>query len=190
MPAIDVTTYYLEMLDPRDLRPKRASRADLAMVRVDPPMPVLNRFFYTAVGGDWFWIDRLPWTEQQWRTYLDRPELETWMLTVRGLPAGYFELETQADKNIEIAYFGLLPQFVGAGLGGHLLTCSIERGWVLGARRVWVHTCTLDHPGALANYQARGMRLYKDETQSTNIPEQPTGYWPGSGADTSSRGAR
>lgn len=164
MSSIAVTTYYLEMRDPRDLLPKRSPRSDLALVRIDPPMPELNRFFYTAVGGDWYWNDRLPWPHQRWLDYLNRPELETWMLTVQGVPAGYYELEAQPDQDVEIAYFGLLPRHVGAGLGGHLLTSAIERGWAMGARRVWVHTCTLDHPQALANYQARGMRLYKEET--------------------------
>jgi len=178
MPLTPVTTYYLEMLNPRDLRPKRSPRADIALVKVTPPMPELNRFFYTTVGADWYWHDRLPWTFQQWLDYLNRPELETWMLTVKGVPAGYYELERQPDKNVEIAYFGLLPAFVGAGLGGHLLTCAIERGFAMADGRVWVHTCTLDHPQALANYQARGFRLYKQETHELDLPPQPSGPWP------------
>ena len=174
-----VTTYYLETRAPRDLRAKRSPRRDLALVRLLPPMPVLNRFFYTAVGADWHWTDRLPWPYQRWLDYLNRAELETWMLTVQGVPAGYYELETQPGQEVEIAYFGLLPCFVGGGLGGHLLTCAIERGWAIGARRVWVHTCTLDHPQALANYQARGMRLYKEETKVEDIAGQSPGPWPG-----------
>lgn len=179
MPNIPVTTYYLEILDPRDLRPKRSPRQDLALVQVAPPMPVLNRFFYTAVGGAWWWHDRLPWTHQEWLDYLDRPELETWMLTAAGIPAGYFELEAQPGDSVEVAYFGLLPAFIGGGLGGHLLTCAIERGFGRGARRVWLHTCTLDHPQALANYQARGFKLYKQETTVQDVAERPSGPWPG-----------
>jgi ribosomal protein S18 acetylase RimI-like enzyme len=151
----------------------------LSLARIDPPMPELNRFFYTTVGADWYWLDRLPWTYARWRDYLQRPELETWMLTVNGTPAGYFELEAQADADVEVAYFGLLPAFVGVGLGGHLLTCAIERGFARGARRVWLHTCTLDHPQALANYQARGLRLYKEETCKMDCPPRPSGPWPG-----------
>jgi GNAT superfamily N-acetyltransferase len=176
---ISVTTYHLEILDPRELRPKRSSRADVALVRVDPPMPELNRFFYTTVGGDWHWTDRLPWTMQQWLDYLNRPELETWMLTVAGIPAGYFELEAQAQASVEVAYFGLVPRFVGCGLGGHLLTCAIERGFAMGAQRVWLHTCTLDHPQALPNYQARGLRLFKEETELKDEAQTPIGPWPG-----------
>src|SRR5437879_2053398 len=98
-----VTTWYLEILDPRELRPKRSPRADLALVRVEPPIPELNRFLYATVGGGWYWIDRLAWTYQQWHDYLNRPELQTWLLTAAGVPAGYFELEAQADQNVEIA---------------------------------------------------------------------------------------
>jgi ribosomal protein S18 acetylase RimI-like enzyme len=179
MPLIPVTTYYLEILDPRNLRPKRSPRTDVALVGITPPMPELNRFFYATAGASWYWTDRLPWTYQQWLDYLDRPALETWMLTIAGVPAGYFELESQPEGNVEIVYFGLLPYFVGGGLGGHLLTAAIERGFATGARRVWVHTCTLDHPQALANYQARGMVLYKEETEIKDGAERPSGPWPG-----------
>lgn len=179
MPPTAVTTYYLEMLDPRELRPKGSPRGDLALVRIAPPVPELNRFFYTAVGGAWWWHDRLPWTYRHWLDYLERPELQTWMLSAAGIPAGYFELEAQADASVEVAYFGLLPGFIGAGLGGHLLTCAIERGFAMGARRVWLHTCTLDHPQALANYQARGMRLFKEESAIMEIAEKSCGPWPG-----------
>jgi GNAT superfamily N-acetyltransferase len=179
MPLIPVTTYYLEILAPRNLRPKRSPRTDVALVRVTPPMPELNRFFYATAGASWYWTDRLPWTFQQWLDYLDRPELETWMLTVAGVPAGYFELESQLDSNVEIVYFGLFPYFVGGGLGAHLLTAAIEQGFATGAKRVWVHTCTLDHPRALANYQARGMVLYKEETEIKDEDERPSGPWPG-----------
>ncbi len=176
---VTVVTHYLEMKSPGELRPKRSDRSDVALVPVPRPMPELNRFFYTAVGGDWYWIDRLSWSWQRWLAYLDRPELETWMLTVAGIPAGYFELESQADGDIEVAYFGLLPSFIGQGLGGHLLTAAIERAWQRGARRVWLHTCSLDHPQALANYQARGLRVYRTETHEQEEPERPVGAWPG-----------
>jgi GNAT superfamily N-acetyltransferase len=177
---VSVTITYLEMTSPNELRPRRVSRRDVAVVRVDPPMPELNRFLYTAVGGDWYWIDRLPWDYQKWSDYLRRSELETWLLTVAGVPAGYVELEAQKDGDMEIAYFGLLPSFIGQGLGAHLLTEAVERAWQRGAKRVWLHTCTLDHPIALASYQARGFRIWKTETKLENLPSRPIGPWSGS----------
>src|SRR5262245_52894751 len=112
---VDVTTYYLEMTAPEDLRPKRLDRDDLQVVQVVEPFPELNRFFYTAVGGDWYWLGRLPWTFEQWSKYLARTNVETWMLLVAGLPAGYFELDAAAGGDVEIVYFGILPRFIGQG---------------------------------------------------------------------------
>jgi len=177
--AVAVTTYHLEMLDPGDLRPRLLGRRDLEVTRAEIPCPELSRFLYTAVGGDWFWLDRLGWTCRQWLDWLQRPELQTWVAYVAGTPAGYFELEAQAQGNVEIAYFGLLAQFLGQGLGGHLLTVAVEKAWAMGASRVWVHTCTLDHPAALANYLARGFRLFREETTTKELPAASPGPWPG-----------
>src|SRR5262245_57300024 len=155
---IEFRQFFLEMTAPGDLRPARSARPDVSVARVGTPMPELNRFFYTAIGGGYYWLDRLPWTYQRWLEYLARPELETWVLSVAGVPAGYFEMEAQPGGDAQIVYFGLLPAFIGQGLGGHLLTVAVERAWQRRARRVWVDTCTLDHPAALVHYQARGFR--------------------------------
>lgn len=181
---VKVVTHHLEMTDPAAVRPARGTIPGLEIRQAMHPCPELNRFLYTAVGGDWYWIDRLGWTYEQWRRWVDRPELQTWLAYLDGTPVGYFELEAQLRGDVEIAYFGLLPQFVGRGLGGVLLTAAIERGWQRGARRVWVHTCTLDHPRALANYQARGMRLFKQETEEEELPDRPPGPWPGANLPT------
>lgn len=167
------------MTDPHDLRPKRVEHDGLEIRQAEVPSPEFNRFLYTAVGGDWHWIDRLNWTYDQWLESAGRPELETWVAHISGTPAGYFELEQQSEGDIEIVHFGLLPQFIGKGLGGHLLTVATERAWQMGASRVWVHTCTLDHPGALDNYRARGFRVFREETQPKDLPNEPPGPWPG-----------
>jgi len=159
----NITTYHLEMTDATEFRPFTLEHAEVELKQAKIPCPELNRFLYTAVGGDWYWVDRLNWTYEQWLAYLDRPELETWLAYVFGTPAGYFELEVQPASNVEIAYFGLLPQFIGQGIGSFLLTAAIERAWQMGASRVWVHTCSLDHPRALKNYQAQGFRVFKEE---------------------------
>jgi len=174
-----VTTYHLEMLDPAQLRPARRGALDMQLRRAEIPCPELNRFLYAAVGGEWYWIDRLSWSYDRWMAYLERPELETWVAYISGTPAGYYELERQPEDNIELVYFGLLPQFVGQGLGGTLLTSAARRAWAMGAARVWVHTCSLDGPHALANYQARGFRIFKEEVHEVALPEQAPGPWPG-----------
>ena len=156
-------TYYLEMTYPSELRPSRKNGVALDVRRVEIVCPAFNRFFYTQVGQNWAWIDRLPWSEEQWLAYLCQPGMETWVGYVAGTPAGYFELLRQDESHVELAYFGLLPQFIGQGVGGQLLTAAIQRAWEMQAARVWVHTCSKDHPNALANYTARGFRVYKTE---------------------------
>lgn len=178
MPA-QVITYYLEMLHPHALRPSQQQPVGCELKRVEIPCPELNRFFYTAVGGDWYWLDRLPWTYEQWLAWLSRPEVETWMALVSGTPAGYFELEAQPGPHMEIAYFGLLPQFIGRGIGGWLLTAATQRAWQLEVVRVWLHTCSLDHPYALKHYQQRGFRIYKQEVSYLELPTATPGPWTG-----------
>jgi GNAT superfamily N-acetyltransferase len=174
-----VTTTYLEMTSRDELRPARPSALPVQLVQVEIPCPELNRFLYTAVGARWWWYSRLSWDYARWLAYLDRPALETWVAYVSGAPAGYFELERQQDAAVEFAYFGLLPSFIGKGIGGHLLTAAITRAWEMGAQRVWVHTCTLDHPQALSNYQARGFRIFRVEERQEELPDEPLQPWPG-----------
>src|SRR5687767_14537661 len=170
------------MLDPSWLRAAGRPDERLSVVRAGIASPALNRFLYTAVGGGWFWSDRLGWSFADWRAYLERPEVETWIALLDGTPAGYFELEQQAEGSVEIAYFGLLPAFTGRRFGAYLLSVATARAWSLwppATRRVWLHTCSLDSPIALANYQARGFRLFKTEVHTATLPEETPGPWPG-----------
>lgn len=184
-----VRTTYLEQRSPDELRVAGTPRDPVEIVRVEVPSPEFSRFLYATVGGDWFWLDRLKWTRETWAEYLGRPAVETWVAWVRGTPAGYVELagsSTSDATEVEIAYFGLLPGFLGIGLGGHLLTAGLRRAWTLADRwpgmgpvgRVWVHTCTLDGPAALANYQARGLTSYRTEDAEEEVPDSPPGSWP------------
>ncbi|HYB44709.1 MAG TPA: GNAT family N-acetyltransferase [Candidatus Methylomirabilis sp.] len=178
-----VTTTSLEMTDRAEHRAARPATRPFDLVRAELACPELNRFLYAAVGARWGWYSRLPWDFARWLAYLDRPELETWIAYVTGTTAGYFELERQERGDVELAYFGLLPAFIGQGMGGVLLTRAIDRAWDMGARRVWVHTCTLDHPRALANYLARGFRIFRVEEKLEELPDHPLEPWPGAGAD-------
>ena len=176
-PARDVTKWYLEMCQREELRGRPAPEGDIAVVRSAIPSPEFSRFLYTSVGGAWHWTDRLAWDASRWHDYLVRPQVETWVAYVSGTPAGYIELEAQEHGDVEIVYFGLLPGFIGRGLGGHLLTVGVQRAWAMGARRVWLHTCSLDSPHALANYQARGFRVYHKETAPRETPAaRPSPY--------------
>jgi GNAT superfamily N-acetyltransferase len=176
---VEVTTWSLEMRRPAELRPSPAPDLELTLLQARRPSPELGRFLYTAVGGDWYWIDRLAWPPERWLEWLSRTGVETWVAYLEGTPAGYFELDSSSGSEVEIAYFGLLPGFIGIKLGGWLLTRALERAWEVGPERVWVHTCSLDGPHALANYQARGMRVFKVETNVQELPPEPPGAWPG-----------
>ncbi len=161
-----VTIHYLEMHSPAELLPGKLNAA-LEIREASIKQFPFNRFLYQFIGGPWDWLDKNSWSDEQWRAYAERRELRTWVAWCEGSPAGYFDLELQSGPEVEIKYFGLAPAFIGRGFGGHLLTRAIEEAWNWDSpRRVWVHTCTLDHPNALANYRARGMRLYRSGTAS------------------------
>ena len=158
----EVTTWHLEMNDSAELREVSDSRdMQIGECRID--QFEYNRFLYTQVGAGWEWLDKLNWNDDQWRDYVEDENLRTFVGYVGASPAGYFELQRQANSQIEIAYFGLLPAFIGKGYGGYLLSQAIKTAWASGAARVWVHTCSLDHPSARANYEARGMKLFLTE---------------------------
>jgi ribosomal protein S18 acetylase RimI-like enzyme len=158
-----VSTTYLEMRSPEELRPKHGTDDRFWIGEATVRQWQFNRFLYFAVGEAWSWTDKRGWTDAQWKEYVESPQLRTFVGYYDGAPAGYYELRRD-DSGVEIAYFGLLPAFIGRGFGGALLTNAIEEAWRMSPARVWVHTCTLDHPAALANYQARGMRVYKVES--------------------------
>lgn len=158
-----VTTFFLEMLNRNELRFKECTKPDVRIDECKVKQFKYNKFLYGLVGNYWRWFDKNSWTDEDWRKYAESENLRTWVGYMAGFPAGYYELQKQENGNIEIAYFGLVGSFIGRGLGGYLLSHAIRSAWEWGAKRVWVHTCTLDHPNALTNYLARGMKIYKRE---------------------------
>ncbi|MGH9312112.1 MAG: GNAT family N-acetyltransferase [Vicinamibacterales bacterium] len=102
------------------------------------------------------------------RSYLADRAVSFWVLSVSGGVAGYFELRMHPEPEVrtffvEIAYFGLLPAYLGRGLGKYLLSEAVARAWELHPARVWLHTSTLDHAAALPNYLARGFSIVRTE---------------------------
>jgi GNAT superfamily N-acetyltransferase len=151
------------MRAPDQLHAKRCADARLQIREQTERDWRFNQDLYFRVGEQWEWIDKRPWPDEQWKQYAAAPELRTFAAYYNGTLAGYYELRCDREGGVEIAYFGLLPEFIGQGLGGALLTSAIEEAWRIAPTRVWVHTCNRDHPRALANYQARGMVVYKVE---------------------------
>jgi ribosomal protein S18 acetylase RimI-like enzyme len=164
-----VTRWHLAMTAPEQLRPATVPEQAPEIRRVEVPLAEWSRFLYLAVGRHWHWTDRLAWAEPAWQVHLARPGVETWVAWTEGTPAGYYELDAGPRGDVEILYFGLLPAFIGRGWGGHLLTHAVRRAWALGAGRVILNTCSLDHPAALAAYQARGFGVERvEEYQRTS----------------------
>lgn len=174
----NLKTFYLEMNRPSQLRPFRLEQDALTFQKIEAPNPDFCRFLYATVGEAWWWVDRLNWDFSQWQRHLNRPDIETWVGYLSGAPYGYCELEKENPDSIFIAYFGLLPSCFGKGLGKHLLTETMLRAWALDPVRVWVHTCTLDHPHALNNYLKRGFTHYKTEEGYRDLPDDPPRIWP------------
>jgi GNAT superfamily N-acetyltransferase len=162
---------YLEMRDPSALRPARVPHGNPTTRLEARGAPSLYRALYLGVGGDYRWTDRAGWSDEQIEAHLATPGLELWTLRVDDDIGGFFELEPRADRSVQIAYFGLLPAFVGRGLGGFLCTEAVRRAWALGPERVWLHTCTFDHPAALPNYLARGFSVTRVEDYETTDDE-------------------
>ena len=166
MAAEPLITTYLEMRSRDQLRPKRADARFQVREKRNRDWR-FNRDLYFRVGEQWDWIDKRPWTDDQWEEYAAAPDLRTFAGYYDDVLAGYYELRRDTDRGVEIAYFGLLAEFIGRGLGGALLTSAIDHAWRTDPNpsRVWVHTCNRDHPQALANYQVRGMIVYKVEEE-------------------------
>ena len=157
-----VITYYLEMNTPVEFKPKLDSKG-LIVQECEIKQFQVNKFLYQFVGAAWGWTDKLTLSEQDWQSYAENDNLRTFIAYHKGSIAGYFELQQQAEGTVELAYFGLAPNFIGKGFGGYLLSQAIQAAWGWGGtHRIWVHTCSLDHPSALRNYQARGFAIYKE----------------------------
>lgn len=168
MTRLEVIRTYLQMTHRSELISAKLADERVRVERVLECPPSFFRYLYREVGRQYHWVDRLEWTDEQICQYLSQPSVSLWLLSYTSAPAGYFELRQHEDGSVEIAYFGLLKEFQGRGLGKHLLTIAVEQGWQLGANRLWVHTCTLDHSAALPNYCNRGFKPFRQETYVVN----------------------
>ena len=155
---------YLEINFLKDLKDVPLFLKKFSIALVDPADFQLNKFFYKNIGKNHHWVDRLAWNEKQWIDYASDKKIKTYVLKNKKDFAGYFELIFHPDKNeVEIAYLGLLEEYHNKKLGSYLLSEAIKNAFLDNPKRVWVHTCSLDHKNALKNYIARGMKIFKTE---------------------------
>lgn len=165
----EIRVYHLQMHEPPPGDTSRIPEG-FRVSKVAPPDPQVNARFYREVGGPWSWRELLMWSEEDWKRVVDRPEFHTWVAKLNGDEVGYFEFEQQDGGDVEIVHFGLIDGFTGRGLGRIMLLEAIRVAWELpGTRRLWLHTCTNDHPGALENYKRRGFELFKTEIKGKEL---------------------
>ncbi|PSO84629.1 MAG: GNAT family N-acetyltransferase, partial [Cyanobacteria bacterium QH_9_48_43] len=148
---------------PGELKPARIADRRVRIEQAVNCPASFYRYLYREVGSKYNWVDRLNWRDDEIWAHLAQPHISLWIMYYENSPAGYFELKQHSDSSTELAYFGLLPDCMGCGLGKYLLTCAVERAWATGANYIWVHTCTLDHSAAMPNYLKRGFQPFKRE---------------------------
>ena len=156
-----IDRFYLEINSINELKPKRTLLDDFTLFEAEKNNFDLNKFFYKQIGKKHQWVDRLIWQDKNWIEYVSNKNLKTFILQKNNDFVGYFELFFNKNE-CEIAYFGILEEFIGKGYGGFLLSEAIRIGFK-NANRIWVHTCSLDHPNAIENYKSRGMKVFKTE---------------------------
>jgi GNAT superfamily N-acetyltransferase len=167
--VVDVTTYHLETFHRPTARLLPPSPG-IAVVHAVEPGPRFYRYLYDTVGAPWHWYDRRRMTPAQLTAIVNDPRVEVHVLTDRGVPIGYAELDRRVDGEAELAYFGLFPEAIGRGLGAWFLRWTMAEAWrPPDVARVWVHTCTLDHPAALPLYLAAGFVQFDEERHRQTI---------------------
>jgi GNAT superfamily N-acetyltransferase len=172
------TITWLEMRSPDELRPGRDPPAPVELLAADRSLLPLLRTTNRRVGEPHGWTSRPAWSEVQWAEHLARPDVRAWVARVGGEPAGLIELVSRPGDEVELTVFGLVPEFVGRGFGGHLLTLATRLAWETrhrggaATRRVWLHTASTDHANALPNYLGRGFRVVRTEVRRKSVPAE------------------
>ncbi|MDX2194467.1 MAG: GNAT family N-acetyltransferase [Gemmatimonadales bacterium] len=167
MPTVPVTRTHLRL---GDHRPSRPAPPGFGLRAVSPCPAPLYRRLYADVGGPWHWRDKLAWDDARLDAYLAEPGRRVFLAELDGALAGFVQLDRLADGTEELAYFGLLPAWLGRGLGGPLLDLAIAEAARSAPPAIILNTCTLDHPSALPNYLRRGFVVEREESYAYDIP--------------------
>ena len=165
-----IDRFYLHLLSRSNLIKSNCKEKNLEVILEKKPKIDFCKFLYKEVGRDFFWRDRLKWKDEDWLNYISNDFFKLYILKQNNKLAGYYELLCDTKlSSMEIPYFGISKEFYGKGIGGYLLTDAILTSFNQNINKVWVHTCTLDHPNALKNYLARGMKIFKTEKIFFNL---------------------
>jgi len=151
--------------------PPSPGRERTHLMRAEMPAVPYYRFLYNTVGGQWLWWLRRSLDDAELARIIHDPRVEVWVLFASNQPAGFAELDfRQAPRSVDLAYFGLMPSFIGRGLGPYLLGEALERAWIGRPERITVNTNTLDHPKALPLYKRMGFVPIREEPVTFNDP--------------------
>ena len=175
---IDTVITFLEMKRPPDAAPPETSAEGVTVDLEEAPSVEFYRHLYDTVGAPWLWYERRLLDDEALAVIIGDPAVDIYVLRVEGAVAGYSELDRRAPPDIDIAYFGLVPEFIGRYLGPYLLGWTVARAWARRPARLLVNTCTLDHPKVLALYESFGFKSYKIAAHSFDDPRE-TGVIPG-----------
>ncbi len=168
---LDFVITYLEMTKrPSAPVPHPPSGSQVALLRAVRPSVAFYRFLYAQVGDPWLWWERKLLDDDSLAEILRDEGVEIYVLYVGGVPAGYAELDRREDAVIDLAYMGLMPNFIGQALGPYLLASAIDIAWSYEPDKLLVNTNTLDHPKALPLYQRMGFQPYKQEKRRIDDP--------------------
>jgi len=161
----------------------RAERNDLALELARVPRPELSWFrdLFRSVGENWIWFSRLAMTDAALAAIIHDPRVEVYVLKSGATEAGLLELDLRIADECELSFFGLTQPFIGTGAGRFLMNRALELAWSRPIARLWVHTCTFDHPGALAFYLRSGFRPFRLQIEVADDPRL-TGLAPRSAA--------
>ena len=161
---------YLEMKKP-PIYPHTSHRVEnISIIRAYEPSADFYRYLYNAVGKNWLWYERNQISDKELEKIIRHPKVRLYVLYLKGTPAGYCELDFRVDKQVEIAYFGLISEYTGRGLGTYFLKSAVQTAWSETPDRVWVHTCNFDSPYAIVTYQKVGFTVYRQKEEIIDDP--------------------
>jgi len=160
---MEVTRYYLKIESLDNFKDSYEKKKDLTILKEKNLDICFVKFLYKEIGKDFYWWDRLVWSDKEWFDLISRSDYQLYTLRILNDLGGYYEVLSDKKKNFEISYFGIFRKYFGKKIGSYLLSHAIKNLFNQGAKKIWVHTCTLDHPNGLNNYLSRGMEVYKKE---------------------------
>ena len=162
MKIVSTKTIYLEMASPPDqVLPPPAEGAEV--IWAERPEIAFYREIYDSVGKEWHWLERKRLADDELSEIIHDERVELYVLYVDGEPAGFGELDLREEDQVQLMYFGLVPRFIGRGFGKYFLNWIVRKAWSKAPKRVWLHTCDLDHKAALPNYLKAGFAVFDEK---------------------------